>query len=331
MATPEPIRDPILERPLPSSPETEKAILGAVILDNSLIAQAIEMLKPADFYVPSHRRIFTAMTALFERGSEINPILIAEELRKDNSLDSSGGVLFLTNLTYGLPHVTSIAQYAKVVRGKSLLRQLVKVANKITAEALEEEDEPQNILDHAEHAIFALADERIRQGFEHIKHPAERVLEKAESVEHRDLVVTGVATGISRAGCAHVRSAKAGPSGDSCASVDGQNESGANARPTCGHRKQRGRRHVFSLEMSAEALAMRMLCSEANVDAQKFRSGYLSNEEWSRLGKALGKLADARIFIDDTAAITVLEMRAKARRLATEQKQLDLIVVDYFS
>ena len=103
--------------------------------------------------------------------------------------------MFLTNLTYGLPHVTRIVQFAKVVRGKSLLRQLVHVANKITAEALEQEDEPQNILDHAEHAIFALADERIRQGFQHIKEPAERVLEKAEAVEHRQLVVTGVATG----------------------------------------------------------------------------------------------------------------------------------------
>src|SRR4029434_9797113 len=194
MATPEPIRDPILERPLPSSPDTERAILGAIILDNTLIAQAVELLKPPDFYVPSHRRVFVAMISLFERGSEINPILIAEELRRDSSLESSGGILFLTNLTNGLPHVTSIVQFAKVVRGKSLLRQLVKVANKITSEALEEEDEPQNILDHAEHAIFALADERIRQGFEHIKHPAERVLEKAESVEHRDLVVTGVPT-----------------------------------------------------------------------------------------------------------------------------------------
>ena len=133
MATPEPIRDPILERALPSSPDTERAILGAIILDNTLIAQAVELLKPADFYVPSHRRIFVAMIALFERGSEINPILVAEELRRDNSLDQSGGVLFLTNLTNGLPHVTSVVQFAKVVRGKSLLRQLVKVANKITS------------------------------------------------------------------------------------------------------------------------------------------------------------------------------------------------------
>src|SRR5258708_33240789 len=170
MASPEPIRDPSLERPVPSSPEPERVILGAVILDHSLLSQAFELSKHADFYVPSHRRIFTAMIALFERSSEINPILLAEELRRDNSLDSSGGVLFLTNLTYGLPHVNSVAQYAKVVRGKSLLRRLVKVASKITSEPLEEEDEPQDILDHAEHAIFALADERILQGSEPINH-----------------------------------------------------------------------------------------------------------------------------------------------------------------
>lgn len=328
MATPEPIRDPILEKPLPSSPETEKAILGAIILDNTLVAQAIEMLKPSDFYVPSHRRIFTAMIALFERGSEINPILIAEELRRDNSLDASGGVLFLTNLTYGLPHVTSIAQYSKVVRGKSLLRQLVRVANKITAEALEEEDEPQNILDHAEHAIFALADERIRQGFEHIKHPAERVLEKAESVEHRDLVVTGVATGFRG-----LDTLTSGLQKQDLVVIAGRPSMGktslALALGQHAAIESNAVVGIFSLEMSAEALAMRMLCSEANVDAQKFRSGFLSNEEWARLGKALGKLADARIFIDDTPAISVLEMRAKARRLATEQKQLDLIMVDY--
>ncbi len=328
MATPEPIRDPLLERPLPSSPETERALLGSILLDNSLIAQAVELLKPNDFYVPSHRRVFMAMIALFERGSEINHVLLGEELRRDNSLEAAGGMLFLSNLAYGLPHATSLAPYAKVIRGKSLLRQLVKVANKITSEALEEEDEPQNILDHAEHAIFALADERIRQGFEHIKHPAERVLEKAEAVEHRDLVVTGVATGF--------RNLDALTSG-----LQKQDFVVIAARPSMGKTslaltlaqhaaiENKAVVGIFSLEMSAESLAMRMLCSEASVDAQKFRSGFLSNEEWSRLGKALGKLADARIFIDDTPAISVLEMRAKARRLATEQKQLDMIVVDY--
>src|SRR5213592_2324669 len=146
MAFPDPIREQPFERALPNSSKAERAILGAILLDNGLISQAIEQLKPEDFYVPSHRRIFVAMIALFERGAEINPILIGEELRKENSLESVGGFTFITNLTYGLPHSTNILHYAKVVRGKSMLRQLVKASNKITQEALEEEDEPEIIL-----------------------------------------------------------------------------------------------------------------------------------------------------------------------------------------
>jgi len=328
MATPNPIRDPVLDRPLPSSPETERAILGSILLNNTLIAQAIELLKPSDFYVPSTRRIFQAMIFLFEHGSEIDPLLIAEDLKRDNSLELVGGMISLSNLPTGLPRINSVVPYAKVIRGKSLLRQLIHTAENITAEALAEEDEAQDILDHAEHAIFALADERIRQGFEHIQRPAERVLAKAEAVEHRDLVVTGVPTGF--------RALDALTAG-----FQKQDLIVLAARPSMGktslaltlaqHAAIEGNAVVgiFSLEMSAEALAMRMLCSEASVDAAKFRTGFLSNEEWSRLGKALGRLSDARIFIDDTAAISVLEMRAKARRLATEQKQLDLIIVDY--
>ena len=231
-------------------------------------------------------------------------------------------------MTYGLPHTTSIANYAQIVRGKSLLRRLVKAANKISVEALEEAEPPAVILDHAEHAIFELADERIRQGFEHIKRPAERCPRKAEEIEHHAIVVTGVPTGF--------RAFDALTSG-----FQKQDLIVIAARPSMGKTslalnvaenaaiESKAVVGIFSLEMSAESLAMRMLCSEASVDAQKFRSGYLSNEEWSRLGKALGKLADARIFIDDTPAISVFEMRAKARRLATEQKQLDMIVVDY--
>src|SRR6185436_17855357 len=164
MATPDPIRDQPFERALPNSAEAERAILGAILLDNGLVSQAIELLKAEDYYVPSHRRIFLAMIALFERGAEINPILIGEELKKENALETVGGISFITNLTYGLPHSTNIMHYAKVVRGKSMLRQLVKSANKITQEALAEEEEPEIILDHAEHAISQLADERIRQG-----------------------------------------------------------------------------------------------------------------------------------------------------------------------
>src|SRR5712691_2145047 len=195
MATPDPIREQSLERSLPNSAEAERAILGGILLDNALISQAIELLRPEDFYVPSHRRIFVAMTALFERGGEINPILIGEELKKENALESVGGISFITNLTYGLPHSTNIAHYAKVVRGKSMLRQLIKAANKITQEALEQEDEPEIILDHSEHAIFELADERIRQGFVHVKPVAEQLLDKIQEMEGRKVVLTGLTTG----------------------------------------------------------------------------------------------------------------------------------------
>ena len=192
---PDPIREQSLERSLPHSAEAERAILGGILLDNALISQAIELLRPEDFYVPSHRRILLAMIALFERGGEIDPILIGEELKKENALESVGGISFITNLTYGLPHSTNIAHYAKVVRGKSMLRQLIRAANKITQEALEQEDEPEIILDHAEHAIFQLADERVRQGFVHVKPVAQHLLEKIQEMEGRTSVLTGLTTG----------------------------------------------------------------------------------------------------------------------------------------
>ncbi len=328
MATPDPVREPSLERALPNSAEAERAILGGVILDNALISQSIELLRPEDFYVPSHRRIFLAMIALFERGAEINPILIGEEFKKENALESVGGISFITNLTYGLPHSTNIAHYAKVVRGKSMLRQLVKAANKITQEALEQEDEPEIILDHAEQAIFQLADERIREGFIHVKPVAEHLLEKIQEMEGRAAVLTGLTTGF-----ADLDKITSG--------LQRQDLIIVAARPSMGKTSfammlaQNAAIHagavvgIFSLEMSKEALVMRLLCSQGNIDAQRFRNGFLSRPEWAQIAKSLGTLADARIFLDDTAAITVLEMRAKARRLAAEQKKLDLIVVDY--
>ena len=329
MATPDPIREQPLERSLPHSAEAERAILGGIVIDNGLISQAIELLKPEDFYVPSNRRIFTAMIALFEKGGEINPILIGEELKKENALESVGGVTFISNLTYGLPHSSNIAHYAKVVRGKSMLRQLIRAANKITQEALEQEDEPEIILDHAEHAIFQLADERIRQGFVHVKPVAEQLLEKIQEMEGRAAVLTGLTTGY-----ADLDKLTSGWQRQDLIIVA--------ARPSMGKTSfalmlaENAAVHVpgavvgiFSLEMSKEALVMRMLCSQANIDAQRFRNGFLSRPEWAQIAKSLCTLADAKIFLDDTAGISVLEMRAKARRLAAEQKRLDLIVVDY--
>jgi replicative DNA helicase len=328
MATPDPAREQSLERALPNSAEAERAILGGVVLDNGLISQAIELLRPEDFYVPSHRRIFLAMIALFERGAEINPILIGEELKKESALESVGGISFITNLTYGLPHSTNIAHYAKVVRGKSMLRQLIKASNKITQEALEQEDEPEIILDHAEQAIFQLADERIRQGFVHVKPVAEQLLEKIQEMEGRAAVLTGLTTGF-----ADLDKMTSG--------LQRQDLIIVAARPSMGKTSfalmlaENAAIHagavvgIFSLEMSKEALVMRLLCSQGNIDAQRFRNGFLSRPEWAQIAKSLGILADSKIFLDDTAGISVLEMRAKSRRLAAEQKKLDLIIVDY--
>ncbi|MBC7930213.1 MAG: replicative DNA helicase [Rubrivivax sp.] len=187
----------MLERPLPHSAESERAILGAIILDNALVNQAIELLKPDDFYVRANYHIFRGMSSMSERGLEINPILLGEELRREGVLEQVGGISFISELTYGLPHFTNVAAYAKVVRDKSLMRQLVKVANKVTSEALEEEDEAQVILDHAEQMIFALADERTRQGFSHVKPVADAILEKVQEMGGRGSVITGLTTGFS--------------------------------------------------------------------------------------------------------------------------------------
>jgi replicative DNA helicase len=328
MAAPDPIREHSFERSLPNSSEAERAILGAIVLDNALISQAIELLKPEDFYVPAHRRIFVAMIGLFERGAEINPILIGEELKKENSLETVGGISFITNLTYGLPHSTNIIHYAKVVRGKSLLRRLIKTASKITNEALEEEDEAEIILDHAEHAIFELADERIRQGFTHVEPVARALLDKIQEMEGRQVVLTGLTTGFVELD-------------EKTSGLQRQDLIIVAARPSMGKTSfalmlaenaaiETGAVvGIFSLEMSKESLVMRMLCSQGNIDAQRFRNGFLSRAEWAQIAKSLGTLADTKIFLDDTPGISVLEMRAKARRLAVEQKRLDLIIVDY--
>ena len=331
MATPtaEFEREQFLNKPLPSNVDSERVILGAILLDNALISQAVEQLKSDDFYSPNHRRIFNAMLSLFERGERIDPILIGEELKKDGSIDSIGGVATITNLTYGLPHFSDIFDYAKVVKDKSLTRSLIKVCNQVTSEALAEEDDATVILDHAEQLIFALADERTREGFSHVQPIAETVLAKIQEYAKREThALTGLATGFR----------------DLDQMTSGLQRTDliiVAARPSMGKTAlcltlaqnaailEKAVVAVFSLEMSKEQLVMRMLSSEARVDAHRFRTGYLTREEWQRLAEAIGTLSEAKIFIDDTPGISVMEMRAKSRRLAAEHKQIDLIVVDY--
>ncbi|MGH9898003.1 MAG: replicative DNA helicase [Pyrinomonadaceae bacterium] len=317
-----------LEKGLPHSTQSERAILGAILLDNSLINQAIELLSVDDFFVVAHRHIYTSMVALSERGLRIDHVLISEELRREGLLEQIGGITFISNLIHGLPHFTSIEHYAREVRGSSLLRQLVRAAGKISTEAIEGADEPERILDRAEQMIFALAEERTREGFAHVKPVADALLEKVQEMAGRSAVLTGLATGFkdldaitSGLQTSELVIVAARPSmGKTSFCLTLAQNAAITTKAVVG---------IFSLEMSKEALVTRMLCSEGRVDAHRFRNGFLNRDEWGRLAKALGTLAEAKIFIDDTPGISVLEMRAKSRRLAAEQKRLDLIIVDY--
>ncbi|MBP6005181.1 MAG: replicative DNA helicase [Pyrinomonadaceae bacterium] len=322
-------REQFLEKPLPSSEDSERVILGAILLDNTVIAQAVEHLKPEDFYSPLNRRVFAAMIALFEKQKQIDPILIGEELKKEGSLESIGGTSTITNLTFGLPHFSNVEEYIKVVRDKAVVRNLIRTCNSITSEALAEEDDAEAILDHAEQQIFALAEARTRQSFSRIAPVAERVLTRVR--EYAAGAATGI-TGLST-GFTELDEITSGLQRTDLVIVAARPSMGKTA--LCLTLAQNAALHsnavvaVFSLEMSKEQLVTRMLASEARINAHRFRTGHLMTNEWERLGHSIGTLSDARIFIDDTPGISVLEMRAKCRRLAAEQKQIDLIVVDY--
>ncbi|HSI88372.1 MAG TPA: replicative DNA helicase [Pyrinomonadaceae bacterium] len=328
-AFPEPRREQFLERPLPSSDDAERAILGAVLLDNSLITQAVEHLKPEDFYSPLHRRIFGAMTTLFEASKKIDPILVAEELRRDSSLESIGGVAAIANLTYGLPHFSDVGDYIAVVKSKSMMRGLVRTCNEITSQALDEEDDAEIVLDRAEQMIFALAEQKARLGFEGIRPIAENVFQKIQDFAKRDShALTGLATGYR-----DLDNITSGLQPSDLIIVAARPSMGKTA--LCLNIAQRAALRekaivaVFSLEMSKEQLVMRMLSAQASVDARSLRLGMLSHNDWGRLAEAIADLSETKLFIDDTPGISVLEMRAKLRRLAVEQGGIDLVVVDY--
>lgn len=322
-------REQYLEKPLPSSEESERVILGAILLDNAVIAEAVEHLKPEDFYSPLNRRVFAAMIALFEKQKQIDPIMIGEELKKEGSFESIGGITTITNLTFGLPHFSKIEEYVKVVRDKSVVRNLIRTCNAITGEALAEEDDAEVILDNAEQKIFEIAESRTKQTFSRIAPVADRVLARVkERAAGEGTGITGLSTGFRE-----VDEMTSGLQRTDLIIVAGRPSMGKTA--LCLTVAQNAALHskavvaLFSLEMSKEQLVTRMLSSEAHINAHRFRTGHLMSNEWERLAGAISTLSEARIFIDDTPGISALEIRAKARRLAAEQKQLDLIVIDY--
>jgi replicative DNA helicase len=318
--------DAFLEKGLPSNVEAERSILGAILLDNAVCNQAIELLRRDDFFLESHRRIFDKMVALTERLMPIDLITLSDDLRRAGEFEQIGGATYIASLIDGVPRTDTIEPYAKLVKSKSMLRKLITASNQISALAFEEEDDADVIIDKAEQMIFQIAEDRVRQGFQYVGDVAHRRLEQIEQMAGRPEMITGVPTGFT-------------DFDRMTSGLQRQELIVIAARPSMGKTalalnmaqyasKNSNVVGIFSLEMSAEQLVSRLLCSEARVDAHRLRTGYLNREEWARLADALRRLCETKIFIDDSAAVSVMEMRAKCRRLKAEHG-LDLLVIDY--
>jgi replicative DNA helicase len=318
---------PVLERPLPYNLEAERSILGAVLLDNHVLDAAMEKLRPDDFFLDQHRKVFERMVACREAGEVIDLVTLTEQLRRRGELEAAGGVAYLSQLVDGVPRVTNVEHYARIVKEKSLLRHLIHTAHAIQQQALEAGEEADEILDRAESSIFQLAEERIRAGFVGVKDLVRENFDRLEKIFTEGRRITGLATGYQQldnltSGLQPseliVLAARPAMGKTSLALNIAENVALREGHPVA----------IFSLEMSKESLLLRLLASQARIDAHKFRTGHLSRDDWRRMTESLSRLAEAPLWIDDAGATTISEMGAKARRLKRD-KGLALLIVDY--
>jgi replicative DNA helicase len=316
-----------LERPLPQNLEAERSILGAILLDNHALNAAIENLKPEDFFLEQHRRVFNQMIALGEAQQAIDLVTLTESLHRVGELESSGGAPYLAALADGMPRVSNVEHYARIVREKALLRNLIHATHNIQQRALEGEDGADTILDNAESSIFAIAEDRIKAGLIPVKDIVRDNFERLEKIFREGKSITGVSTGyteldklLSGLQPSELLILAARPSqGKTALALNfAENIAIRAGQPVA----------FFSLEMSKESLLQRLVASVAQIDAHKFRSGHLSREDWRRMTEALGTISSAPIWIDDAGSTSVLEIGAKARRLKRD-KGLAMVVVDY--
>ena len=317
----------VAERTLPHNLEAERSVLGAILLHNDTFNTAAEVIDASDFFRDAHRRIFDKMVRLQERGNAIDLVTLKEELTRSGELDEVCGPAYISALVDGVPRSTNVEHYARIIKEKATLRNLIYSANKILANAYDAEEEADTILDQAESAIFAIADKKIRDGFVSLKDLAESSLDTIEKLASRKELVTGVPTGFtdldemtSGLQPSDIVIVAARPSmGKTSLVLNMAQHVGTKTDMTVG---------IFSLEMSKEQLFLRMLTGEARIDAHRLRGGFLGERDWGKLSQALGTLSEAKIFIDDTPSIGVLEMRAKCRRLQAEHG-LHMVIIDY--
>ena len=317
---------PISKLP-PQNVEAEQSVLGAILLDNNALNKALEILNPDDFYKEAHKRIFKTILDLNERNETIDLITLTDYLKGRNELEQVGGASYLTSLVNSVPTAANVRQHSKIIHEKALLRNLINVATEIVTQGYEGSGRVEDLLDQAESSIFGISERKIRPSFVPLKEIVKGSFETIERLYERKERVTGVPTGFT-----DLDEITSGLQPSDLIVIAGRPSMGKTSLALgiaqyAGIEK-RLTTAVFSLEMSKEQLVMRMLCSEGRVDAHKLRSGYLGRADWPKLTTAAGRLTEAPIFIDDSPALSVLEMRAKARRLKAE-RGLDLIIVDY--
>jgi len=319
--------DTTLERPLPQNLEAERSILGAVLLDNHALNAAVQVLRSEDFFLSQHRHIFERMVQLSEKQQAIDTITLMEDLARRGELEAAGGVAYLSQLADGLPRVTNVDHYARIVKEKSILRGLIHSTAAIQEQAFASGEDADVILDRAESKIFQLAEDRVKAGLIGVKDLVKDGFERLEKIFSEGRRITGLATGY-----AGLDNETAGLQPSELIILAARPSMGKtalalNIAENVGLR-QREPVAIFSLEMSKESLLLRLLASEARVDAHKFRTGHMSRDDWGKVTTALANLGEAPIWIDDSASSTVLEMGAKARRLKRD-RGLSLVIVDY--
>jgi len=313
---------------LPANVEAERSILGAILLDNFAYNQAAEHLRTEDFSLDSHRRIYSRMVDLAESSRPIDMITLIEELDRHKDLQAIGDVAYVSSLVDGVPDRPSIEHYVKIVRDKALLRGLIHAANSAIARASDQSDAAEDVLSDAEAAIFQLSEKRIGRGFMGVQEIVRESFGSVDALLQRGQRITGLAThytdldemtsGLQRSDLVIIA---ARPSmGKTAFAMNIAENAAIEDQQVVG---------VFSLEMSREALLLRLLCSQARVDAHKMRTGSLWQDDTRKVVRAMEQLAHAPIYIDDTPGISLSEMRAKARRLKQSAGKLDLIIVDY--
>jgi replicative DNA helicase len=316
-----------LEKTLPCNLEAERSVLGAILLDDKSIHVVLGSLRADDFYLESHRRIFGRMTALAADATAIDLVTLKNELQRSDEIESAGGAAYLASLTDGMPRAVNVEHYAQIIKEKATLRRLIQVSNEIMARSYQNEEQAGDILQDIERSIFEIANRQFQSGFGPIAPMVDAVYKEIEKVSNRKTMVTGVETGFAR-----FDQMTAGLHPADLIIVAAR--PGLGKTSLCLNIAQHValKKHqcvgIFSLEMSRAQLVKRLLCAEAEIDSHKVNAGFLNKDDWGKLGRAAGFLSQAKIFIDDTASMSITEMRSKARRLSLEHG-LDLLIVDY--